>query len=61
MVLYGYVFLNLATLSAGFAAAGDWRQNQRLIALGLNALEIIVFLLGTSRSFSPLTFLPKCR
>ena len=49
ITLYRFVFLNLAALSAGLLAAGDWRQNRRLIALALAGLELIVFVFGIIR------------
>lgn len=49
MVLYRYVFLNLAALAAGFVAAGDWHQNRRLIALAIAILELLVFVFGIIR------------
>ncbi len=47
--LYRFVFLNLAALSAGLLAAGDWRENRRLIALALAGLELIIFIFGIIR------------
>ncbi len=47
--MYRFVFLNLAALSAGLLAAGDWRQNRRLAALALAGLELIIFVFGIIR------------